>query len=407
MGKGEVEVAKALLEAGADPNVVNHTVRTRQYGRTPLHYAAETQSLPLLTLLLAHGAVSLKDQVISPQKGHKPSDLTSNPHLLQQLFLTPSQHLRSLSSDSPIFNVCDDVEDIPAISELTFEKLDMSKTSTWSEGQTTASHGRRRSQEMPQLTHRVQSSLQISLASINQSDDSPVDPEVESPTLLFTGKPRERTFSFGKVGEKKSFLYNWLSMYRLEGLFDTLIDSGYDDFEQILAQMHTELPITSARLQAIGISRPGHRLRLLAALELEQKSQPALKEPRPKMSLQCCGSGAGVLTERSLPTLGQWLEKLGLGTLYADFVEAGFEELEPILAVMKSSYSLTEPDLQSFLHISKPGHRHRILSKLYEDSRFFDPFQRPYGNLRAALEAERREDREIGKSVSCDLCLTM
>lgn len=342
------------------------------------------------------------------QKDHKPSDLTSDPQILQLLFLHPSKRLRSFSTESPIFNVCDEVEDIPAISELTFEKLEMSKVSNWSEGQTTASQGRSRSQEIPQLTHRVQSSLQISLASINQSDDSPLDPEEDFPTLLFTGKPRERTFSFGKVGEKKSFLYNWLNMYGLESQFDVLIDSGYDDFEQILAQMHTDLPITSARLETIGISRPGHRLRLLAALELEQKTQPALRSPRPKVSLQCCGSSGGVLTDRSWPTLGQWLDRLGLGAMYGDFVEAGFEELEHILAVMKSSYSLTESDLQSFLHISKPGHRHRILSKLYEDSRCFDPFQRPYGNLKAVLEADRgREERENGKNVSCDLCLTM
>lgn len=311
-------------------------------------------------------------------------------------------------SGSPIFNVCEEVEDIPAISIQAFEKLDMSKTSCWSEGQTTASHGRRRSQEIPQLTHRVQSSLQISLASINQSDDFPEDPEQEMDLQMFSGKPRERTFSFGKTGGKKSFLYNWLSMYGLDSLFDTLIDSGYDDFEQILAQMHTDLPITSTRLQAIGITRPGHRLRLLAALELELKTEPIRKEEKAKVLVQCCGSAGVMQSDRSLPTLGQWLERLGLGRLYVEFVEAGFEELEHVLAVMKSSYSLTESDLQTYLRIDKPGHRHRILSKLYEDCRRFDPFIRPYGNLRAAIDQrEALELKDIGRNSSCDLCITM
>lgn len=298
-------------------------------------------------------------------------DLAQSPEMKQLLFLNTPRRTRS--SGSPIFNVISEpLESIPPISLQTFEKLSISPSSSSSEIQTTTS-----------IEKRLNSHI---------SDFDEEHAHLPSRAL--------RTFSFGKVGERKSALHTWLSLYSLEPLLDTLVESGYDDVEQMTSQMRTHMPITKQRLMDVGVQRPGHAVRLLAALELEIKSQrPGVKQHQPR----CCGSPRGAPTLRSFPSLSQWLDGLGLGGLYTRFVEAGYEDLEPLLAVMKSSYCLTETDLLSDVRIEKPGHRHRIMSKLYEDSRDFDPMQRPYGSLKSALLAPPEQEERH----SCNLCSTM
>lgn len=326
----------------------------------------------LVRLLVQHGASPfVKDKVSAIQRGKKSMDLAQSPEMKQLLFLSTSR--RTKSSGSPIFNVtAEPLESIPPISLQTFEKLSLSPSSSSSEIQTTSSQGKRACnlREEPDEEHA----------------------QVPSPAL--------RTFSFGRGAERKSALQAWLTLYSLESLADALVESGYDDVEQMASQMRTHMPITKQRLIEVGISRPGHAVRLLAALELETK---ALR-PRKGDKHRCCGSPRSGPTLRSFPSLAQWLNHLDLGVLYPRFVEAGYEDLEPLLAVMKSSYCLSELDLQVDIHIDKPGHRHRVLSKLVEDCKDFDPLQRPYGSLRSTLSVPQPdpEDRP-----SCDLCNAM
>jgi hypothetical protein len=82
-------------------------------------------------------------------------------------------------------------------------------------------------------------------------------------------------------------------------------------------------------------------------------------------------------------------------------VEAGFEELEPILMVMRTSYAFTDTTMQDDLHIEKPGHRHRILSKLREDSASYDSWV-PYRRMMSRIRMEKAED-----SVPCEFCSLM
>lgn len=395
---GYADLVRLLLDAKANPNLSNQT-----FGRTPLHYAVESRSEAVVKLLVQHGACPfIKDKVHFTQRGKKPSDLTSTAELKQLLFLqTPRRTLsQSSASSSPIFNVTFEEQDsIPPISQLAFEKLTLSPSSSCSDVPTTASRDPK-NPEVQKRTHRIKSTAQLSLESIEQSD-LPVEPEEERTDT----KPKERTFSFGKGGDRRA-LYTWLAQYSLEGLFDILVDSGYDDVEQMVAQMRTHMPITTDRLRSIGIAKPGHATRLLAALELELKAHPSLRN-KSAAQLKCCVSPKATSSLRMYPTLSQWLDELGLGMLYLKFAEAGYEDLEPLLAVMKSSYSITENDLRIDFKIEKPGHRHRIMSKLHEDSLYFDPFLRPYGSLKTGLIASKNREEEESRGASCDFCRTM
>lgn len=298
-------------------------------------------------------------------------DLAQSAEMKQLLFLNTPR--RTKSSGSPIFNVTSEpLESIPPISLQTFEKLSLSPSSSSSEVLTTSSQGNRG------YIHR----------------EEPDEEHAQLPSAAL------RTFSFGRGAERKSTLQAWLSLYSLESLADVLVDSGYDDVEQMASQMRTHMPITKQRLLEVGLPRPGHAVRLLAALELETKVQ----RPRKGEKSRCCGSPRSGPTLRSFPSLAQWLSSLDLAVLYPRFVEAGYEDLEPLLAVMKSSYCLSELDLQIDIHIDKPGHRHRVLSKLFEDCKDFDPLQRPYGSLRSTLSVPQPEPEE---RPSCDLCSIM
>ena len=62
-------------------------------------------------------------------------------------------------------------------------------------------------------------------------------------------------------------LTQWLEKLNLPELMDNFMESGYDDLEQIYWLMTTNYAISDQVLMdEIGISRPGHRSRILATL---------------------------------------------------------------------------------------------------------------------------------------------
>ena len=50
------------------------------------------------------------------------------------------------------------------------------------------------------------------------------------------------------------------------------MESGYDDLEALITQMQSPCPIKSESLDRIGISKPGHRYRIIIRLEEEAGS---------------------------------------------------------------------------------------------------------------------------------------
>ena len=51
---------------------------------------------------------------------------------------------------------------------------------------------------------------------------------------------------------------------------------------------------------------------------------------------------------------------------YDNFLEAGYPELDSLLALMNTSFALDD-EILTEIGVEKPGYRHRILAKLKED----------------------------------------
>lgn len=52
-------------------------------------------------------------------------------------------------------------------------------------------------------------------------------------------------------------------------LYEIMVDAGYDDVQSMTSQMLTPMPITEKHLTSIGITKAGHRKRIIMKLEEE------------------------------------------------------------------------------------------------------------------------------------------
>jgi len=238
---------------------------------------------------------------------------------------------------------------------------------------------------------------------LSRKCSSIMEPECENTVRNSLKIPPVRSFSFGHE-PKKSLLFNWLKKLRLDLIFEQLIEAGYDDLDLLLGQMRSEMPLTLSHLKEIGIEKAGHRVRLLAGLE-EAVAGPGAEEKRKEQdqgfSLSFCTVSQAVSGLALLPSLQQWLDGLKLKHLYQNFVEAGFDDLEHLLALMHSNYPLTDEVLKSEVNIYKLGHRHRLLFKLKQDC---GKARRMVGGGEGApgVSMEREE-----KGAACELCQLM
>jgi len=290
-----------LLDYGAELEVRNKT-----FGWTPLHYCAESGATDVWELLVSKGASETGESKVTPvlslsSRSTQISALKSSPED-ESFVLTPRTHSSSGDQSRP-----------------------------------------RSRKGSPPLVPRLKLNQEVRKL-----------PEAKVPEL---------SFSFRDAGGKRARLERWLRHSGLEILTDVLMESGYDDLEQLLAQSK-RMPIQIEELQRIGIQRRGHAVRLLAALELEARGDVQTAAS----SWECCEALDSAAGFSPLPSLNVWLQNLGLPHLHPDFLKAGYEDVEGLVQVMRSSYALTEASLESELGVLKPGHRHRILSKLREDS---------------------------------------
>ena len=352
VARGDMGVVKTLLEFGANPNVQNAT-----FGWTPLHSCAEAGNGELWDLLLSKGA---SDSILdwrgkAPNRGN--STLSNR-----------SSQLSGLCKPSP-----EPQEDPPFHCSRSCSPIDTSKP--------------RARKGSPPLVPRLRLDKRI---------HSSFDSALNSKSSCTVTKSQDLSFSFRDHSGKRGALERWLRRWGLDSLTDTLVEAGYDDLEQLLAQAQ-RLPISVEQLQGVGLRRKGHALRLLAALELELQT-PDRRVER-DAAWECCegpDSSSGI---SAFPSLQVWLKGLGLEQFHANFIGSGFEDLEPLLLVMKTSYALTETALEQDFGIDKPGHRHRLLSKLREDCVRFDPMDLSHTS-RVRLERSER-------TVSCELCGVM
>jgi hypothetical protein len=68
-------------------------------------------------------------------------------------------------------------------------------------------------------------------------------------------------------------LKDWLESISLGSLYKTFVDSGYDDFEEILYLMTTGYPLTDMVLEnEVGILKMGHRQRILLKIQQDMST---------------------------------------------------------------------------------------------------------------------------------------
>ena len=341
-------------------------------------------------------------------------------------------------SNSPIYKPSPDPKDeIPPIPLISFETLSLSAKSSLNNSRT---HSRSNSdtgvvvpplelknieqklKQIDDMNKKIRETVKASVESIrkvsyegnsisqSRSHSALYEPDAEktSASIRLSNVPNQlRNFSFGgnTNREKVPMLFNWLASVRLEFLFDILMDAGYDDVEQMAQQMKTSMPITNDMLSSIGIHKPGHRRRLLVALEEEANgNKPPRKVPRQSgmNPLNCCVNPNHINGPVvSLPTLQKWLDNLSLGELYNKFVDAGYDDMEHLLVIMNSMHPISEETLIHELGIEKPGHIMRLLAKLNEDCEGMESMRRQFVGRRRPDELQIERD---GRNTACELC---
>lgn len=227
--------------------------------------------------------------------------------------------------------------------------------------------------------------------------DAPSKPVIHE---VSTFEPIDSTLRRRAIDELTP-LYDWLEKENLQDLYEVLVGGGYDDITTMIDQMHSPLPITEQMLKNIGIDKPGHRVKLIMKLEedagfSQMKSSRARVEPRISRNfMKCClAPNHATVAFVSSPSLLEWLRGLRLESLHADFMKAGYDDVETLISQLTWRRPLNDEVLLRDVGIKKPGYRNRILSKLKEEQQ---------------LSAKKPEIQMEGltKMAACEMCLLM
>ena len=372
--KGNFEMVEILLEYKADPNMQDFN-----FTKTPLHYAVDYQYPNIITLLVQNDAnTELKDVY-----GKSPKDIAQNSDILELLQGNISNDPSPEPSDivekgsfcmvSSVFSHCN------------------SEVSMYSESKSVDLQIKQLEDIHKKIREKVRSS--VDTKSYTQSRNNSVVYEPDAEKTAHDNVDKNGIVSFGGT-ERNPELYNWLISHRLEEMFSILLIAGYDDLNHLGHQMISPIPITEALLQEIGVCKQGLRKRFLCALN-NFVGKENFDEKKKSIGLSCCSNGIpNGLWILNVPELHSWLEQLNLKDLHNHFIDAGYDSLEEIIKIMNSPWEITQEDLKN-IGIDKPGYRHRILSKLKEDSK----------NVPLNLLVKKPINIETNtKTTACDFC---
>lgn len=341
--KGDTDMIKLLLFHKADPNLQNLT-----FGKTPLHYSVDYSYTEIISLLISYNAnPDLKDK-----HGKSPKDISRSPEVL------------CLLNRSNIF-MCDPYEipekpSIGAVSPILSRRN--SEVSSYSDSKSVELQVK----QLEDIHKKIREKVKGKENEIRKSSSFIVEPESERSASGIVFEKKNKVISFGGT-DRNNDLFNFLVKHKLEELLPFLISAGYDDLNQLCFQMTSALPLTETSLKEIGILKQGLRKRLLLKLSFVGCKENTGK-PVQKNFMNCCSAPvpSNFFISQSF---SDWLETLNLSCIYKNFVQAGYEELEEILSLMNTPWELSLEDLRD-IGIDKPGYRHRVLSKLKEDSQF-------------------------------------
>lgn len=376
--KGDYEMVEILLDYKCNPNVQNFT-----FGKTPLHYAVDYSYGNIVSLLIHYKAnTELKDK-----HGKTPRDIARSSEILTILTGCPS-----------IFPSPEPSDIIEKASILISPILSRSNSdiSMNSDYKSVEVQVRQLEDIHKKIREKVRNSVDtVKNYGLSHNASSIFEPDAEK-TGFEMYVDKNKIISFGGT-ERNPELHSWLCKNRLEEIYGVLISAGYDDLTQLTYQMTTAMPITEQSLLEIGVVKQGYRKRLLYGLQGILQGEDKENQPGKVQGFNCCTvrvpNNFWVL---NLPSLENWLKGLNLQGFYKVFLAAGYDEMEEIIGVMGSPWEITSEDLLE-IGVDKPGYRHRILSKLKEDS------QEVPGCT------DRKTNRNIlteraGNSTACDLC---
>jgi ankyrin repeat protein len=381
---GHVEASKVLLSLGANPNTKN------KLGDSPLHQAVESNHIVLVQLLLDSGA----DSNIQQNDGDTPLHYSclkefapitnlllkyrANPNLQDKIFGKTPFHLAVESKNLAMvqmmikYSARFDIEDYSGRTPLELSEDIKNLVESYIERDPDAM-----SKKTPSFDH----------SEISVKADSIIEPECENLNFAKTGSFND--YSFG-TDPHKSSLYKWLTSMKLEDLYNILYINGYDDLDFLLAQIRSTDPLTLEILEKIGVSKYGHRAKLLALLEEE-----AFKDIRNSLPAHNCI----ICSNRpsNSITLEKWLDSIGLKKLLKNFVDNGVEDMETLITIMQSKYAFCDETLKGVLDIEKLGHRQRIMGKIKEE--LGTPVVR---HRRVVSKMSIEKDEQV---TACEFCL--
>jgi hypothetical protein len=367
--KGDESIVAMLLQYKADPNMENSV-----FGKTSLHYAVEYGHEEIIKLLMANNANPLlKDKTDRSPLDMAPPDVKG---LLSRSPRSPRSD-RSFQNSPLLLPSPEPVDAIPAIPMQSFTGLDLSpKTSIKPAGDYS---------EKPSF-----------------STSTIFEPDAEKSQLDIRAS---KAFSFGGCDGRSLAL--WLDSMKLEFLFEKLMNAGYDDVDQMVSQMMSGMPITEENLEKIGIDKPGHRKRLLIALDEESRPYKSSRRTHRAQSnsfMKCCmapvPANTGVV---NLPDLEKWLTGIGLQYVYPKFEQAGYEDFEHLLVLMNSRFEINDGVLMNEVGIVKQAHRFKIIDKLKTDCAGFDSMKK--GGITSRYRRDELAIERNANSTACSSCL--
>lgn len=242
--KGDILMVKLLLSYNADPNVSNNV-----FGRTPLHYAVDYAHKEVAMLLMKHSAST----TIKDMSDKTPLDLARNKDFSQFI------------NDFHFSEESDTSTEITEIGSSKYNKIyKRSQSQIYSIDRHT-SLTEISFENSPKKPCKVTSHMR-SISTIFEPDAEKSDCEIPG-----SAQKKVRTCSFG-VCDKRPELYLWTVNYKLEEIFDVLVNAGYDDIGQMSVAMNSAMPVTEKILTNIGIPKSGLRRRLLASLDEESRT---------------------------------------------------------------------------------------------------------------------------------------
>lgn len=292
-------IAKLLLECKANCNVQN------KEGETPLHNAAYRGDLKMVKLLLSYGAsVSIQNASLQRSPLHY-AVMYGNIECIHALlrtkasftavdsdgkvpfdYITPGldDMLRKFSSfDDTILSVVHEDEWEASLSSVDFEAKASVRHAIES-NEPECEHSSLKGGNLHLFNFLCVLQLEEYFGVLVDSGFDDLEilmNQMRTPVPLTEATLREigmtkpghmRRILMKLSGEENAIssseldLYQWLESLSIESSYENFILSGYDNLDFLFKHMDSEYPITDSVLREIGISKKGHRMRLLGAL---------------------------------------------------------------------------------------------------------------------------------------------